>query len=277
MSNNNIGLDKVVPFIRWVGGKSWLFTNYPELFPKDYNRYIEPFLGGGAIFFSLKPKKAILSDLNDDLIDVYRVIKNEANKLEKLLFHHHKNHCKDYYYVMRKKILRAHATKAARFIYLNRTCWNGLYRVNLNGDFNVPVGTKTKVILPTDNFQGVSKLLKKVDLRNHDFEKIVSMAKKNDFVFIDPPYTVKHNNNNFRKYNEKIFSWNDQVRLNDAVRKAIKRGAKVMVCNANNIAIRDLYKSLGKITSVYRNSVLAADPKNRHIVSEIVIRSKNFK
>ena len=265
-----------VPFIRWAGGKSWLFFNYPHLFPKSFDRYIEPFLGGGAIFFALRPDKATLSDLNKDLIDVYRVIKTSADSLEKLLRRHHRCHCKEYYYEMRNKKFIADATKAARFIYLNRTCWNGLYRVNLNGEFNVPVGTKTNVILPTDNFKGVSKLLKKVSLQNHDFGKLISKAKENDFLFIDPPYTVKHNNNNFRRYNEKIFSWNDQVRLRNAVFKAKERYVKIMVCNANNIAIRELYKGFGELTEIYRNSLLAADPENRHVVSEIVIRSNNF-
>lgn len=265
----------IMPFLKWAGGKRWLIENYPTLFPVEFNRYIEPFLGAGAVFFALKPKKSILSDLNKNLIDVYRAIRKDPNKVEKLLFCHHAKHCKEYYYEMRRKKLRTDATRAAQFIYLNRTCWNGLYRVNLNGEFNVPIGTKKSVVMDIDNYQGVAKLLKKARLEDKDFGPIISKAKEGDFVFIDPPYTVKHNNNNFRKYNEQIFSWEDQVRLRDMAFMAKEKGARVLVCNANNPVIRKLYRGFGKIKVLYRNSYLAADPMKRQLTSEIAIMSKD--
>lgn len=268
--------NNIAPFLRWAGGKRWLIHNYPEMFPASFDKYIEPFLGSGAIFFSLKPKKAILSDLNEDLIDVYKVIKTDAKKLHKLLNYHQRKHSKKYYYEIRGKIPKSDTYKAARFIYLNRTCWNGLYRVNMKGIFNVPIGSKVNVVLPTDDYQGLSNLLKRANLAIGDFEPIIAKAKENDFVFIDPPYTVKHNNNNFRKYNELIFSWEDQIRLRDSLFEARDRGAKILVCNADNSAVKYLYRGFGRMKKVYRNSLLAANPTKRQRISEIVIRSKNL-
>ena len=156
-------------------------------------------------------------------------------------------------------------------IPLNRTCWNGLYRVNLNGVFNVPIGTKTNVVLPTDNYQGISNLLKKARLMNRDFEPIIAKAKEGDLLFIDPPYTVKHNNNNFRKYNENIFSWKDQIRLCNSLEVAKARGTKIILCNADNESVIKLYKGIGKIFKLNRQSKLAADPSKRQNTTEIVI------
>lgn len=173
----------VIPFLKWAGGKRWMIYEHPELFPKEYNRYIEPFLGSAAVFFSLKPKKAILSDLNSELIETYCAIRDDYHRIETNLRKHHRNHSESYYYEMRSKRLRVTATRAAQFIYLNRTCWNGLYRVNLDGVFNVPIGTKTNVVLSTDNFQGISNLLKRVRLMNRDFEPIIAKAKEGDLLF----------------------------------------------------------------------------------------------
>jgi len=272
MIANKMTNDKqTIPFLKWAGGKRWMIYEYPGLFPKEYNRYIEPFLGSGAVFFNLKPKKAILSDLNSDLIETYCAIRDDYKRVDAELKKHHRNHNKSYYYEMRNKRLRASATRAAQFIYLNRTCWNGLYRVNLNGVFNVPIGTKTNVILPTDNFQAISKLLKRVRLMNKDFEPIVAKAKESDLLFIDPPYTVKHNNNNFRKYNEHIFSWEDQIRLCDSLLAAKARGAHIILCNADNTSVKNLYKDIGKIIKLKRKSTLAADPSKRQKTSELAI------
>jgi len=248
-----------------------MIYGYPGLFPKEYNRYIEPFLGSGAIFFNLKPKKAILSDLNSELIETYCAIRDNYKRVETELRKHHRNHNKSYYYEMRSKRLRKSVTRAAQFIYLNRTCWNGLYRVNRNGVFNVPVGTKTNVVLPTDNFRGISKLLKRVQLMDKDFESIIAKAKDGDLLFIDPPYTVKHNNNNFRKYNEHIFSWEDQIRLCDSLLAAKERGAKIIICNADNKSVIKLYKYIGKVFKLNRFSGLAADPSKRQNTTELAI------
>lgn len=261
----------VIPFLKWAGGKRWMIYGHPELFPKEYNRYIEPFLGSAAVFFSLKPKKAILSDLNSELIETYCAIRDDYHRIETNLRKHHRNHSESYYYEMRSKRLRVTATRAAQFIYLNRTCWNGLYRVNLDGVFNVPIGTKTNVVLSTDNFQGISNLLKRVRLMNRDFEPIIAKAKEGDLLFIDPPYTVKHNNNNFRKYNEHIFSWEDQIRLCDSLLAAKARGAKIILCNADNESVIKLYKGIGTVFKLKRLSRLAGDPSKRQKTTELAI------
>lgn len=263
--------NNIVPFLKWAGGKRWMIENYPDVFNINYNRYIEPFVGSGAVFFHLKPKSAIISDINFDLIETYCVIRDDFKRLEKELNKYQRNHCKKYYYYIRDKKFRSKVLKAAKFIYLNRTCFNGLYRVNLNGVFNVPVGTKTNVILPTDNFEGISNLLKNVKLISEDFEAVIAKAKAGDLLFIDPPYTVKHNNNNFRKYNKRIFSWEDQIRLFNSVIDAKRRGAKIIICNADNKSIIKLYKGIGKIFRLSRFSRLAAKPSKRQETTELVI------
>lgn len=211
----------MVPFLKWAGGKRWFISQFPGFFPKKYNRYIEPFLGSGAVYFSLQPASAILADANINLISTYRAIKDDPEGVVRELEKHHGNHSSEYYYNIRDaEVPSAPEKMAARFIYLNRTCWNGLYRVNLHGKFNVPIGTKSKVIMPGDDFKGVSDLLSSAELKDCDFEDVISMAEKDDFVFVDPPYTVKHNDNGFIKYNENLFRWDDQVRLRDSLLKA---------------------------------------------------------
>lgn len=265
----------IVPFLKWAGGKRWLVKNYSHIFPQKFNRYIEPFLGSGALFFSLQPKKAILSDLNIDLIEAYNVIKGNPAEIKKLLCNHHEKHHKEYYYSVRSSIPTNSVERAARLIYLNRTCWNALYRVNLKGEFNVPIGTKSSVVLPSDNFDNVASILRHADIYSADFEETINKSKKNDFLFVDPPYTVKHNTNAFVKYNETIFSWDDQIRLMEALISADKRGAKILLTNANHTAIEKLYEGKFRAMAVNRKSVIAASSKNRGTTSELLI--SNFK
>ena len=244
---------------------------YPDFFGDPYERYVEPFLGGGAVFFTAKPKNALLSDINHELIECYRVVRDDPEKLVEILAIHHERHSKDYYYSIRSTPIDDRIEKAGRFIYLNRTCFNGLYRVNLLGNFNVPKGTKSSVLLPTDDFLAVSSALKRVELCVGDFESIVSRCGSGDFLYLDPPYTANHNNNGFLKYNEKIFSWDDQKRLKAAALDAAKRGARVVVSNAAHSSVVDLYKDAGEIMTVSRSSVLAANRNKRGKVQEILV------
>jgi len=267
MDESNI----LIPFLKWAGGKRWLVSNYSSLFPQNYNRYIEPFLGSGAVFFHLQPKDAILADRNDALIDTYTAIKNNWKLVHRYLKTHQKYHSKNYYYKIRESKPSGIYSRAARFIYLNRTCWNGLFRVNQKGEFNVPIGTKTKVLLDTDNFSQISELLKRVQLLKSDFEKVIDSAKKNDFLFVDPPYTVKHNHNGFVKYNQHLFSWEDQIRLKDALVRANERNVKILITNANHPSIKSLYKNVFNSQSVLRNSVLSGRSKYRGPVNELLL------
>lgn len=264
---------KIKPFLRWVGGKRWLITKYSEHFPTSYNNYIEPFLGGGAVYFFLKPQKAILSDLNSDLINTYNCMKNEPNELIKLLKIHKQNHSKDYYYQMRSKKPRLDSTKAAKFIYLNRTCFNGIYRVNRNGGFNVPYGNKSTIIYENECFESLSTVLKNTKLVNCDFEETIKSSKENDFLFVDPPYTVAHNNNGFIAYNEKIFSWDDQIRLFNALKKAKDKGVKILLTNANHFSIRELYENDFNLIEVSRYSSVSGLSEHRKKYSELIIKS----
>lgn len=261
------------PFLKWAGGKRWLASTYAELLPESYKRYHEVFLGSGALFFSMRPQQATLSDLNEELIECYSVLRDEWESVVVRLHHHQNHHSKDYYYEVRSSKPRLLANRAARFIYLNRTCWNGLYRVNLKGEFNVPVGTKTNVLLEADNFEALSALLKKTELLAADFEEVIDKAQSGDFIFADPPYTVRHNFNGFVKYNEKIFRWEDQIRLRDCLVRASNRGCLVLLTNANHPSVIELYENDFELISLSRHSVIAADSKNRGLYEELVVRN----
>lgn len=258
------------PFLKWVGGKRWLANSDQLPYPKSFKRYIEPFLGGGAVFFHLRPSHAIISDINSEIIDLYCVIRDEPYKLMEKMHLHHKAHSVEYYYNMRKNIPIERLERAARTLYLNRTCWNGLYRVNLKGTFNVPIGTKSSVIFEHDDFPAISAQLKKADIQCCDFQTTISKAECGDFLFVDPPYTVRHNLNGFIKYNENLFSWSDQVRLRDALAVAISKGAAVVVTNADHASVQELYKGLCSYRSVNRASVLAGEASRRSRTSEAI-------
>jgi len=173
---------------------------------------------------------------------------------------------------MRESKPKASLQQAARFLYLNRTCWNGLYRVNKKGEFNVPIGTKTKVLLDSDNFQDLSTLLKQMDIEACDFETTIDKANAGDFLFIDPPYTVKHNLNGFVKYNENIFSWEDQIRLKESISRAIDRDVSVLLLNADHCSIRNLYRGIGNVVTLERASVIAGNAEARGIYTELAIK-----
>jgi len=260
------------PFLKWPGGKRWLVAQYPNLFPTNFNRYIEPFLGGGAVFFHLLPKKAILSDINPDVIAAYEGVRDEQRKVCQALWRHQGKHTKDYYYHVRAMQCRTKATAAARIIYLNRTCFNGIYRVNARGEFNVPIGTRTNVISSNEDLKDASEAMSSAKIVLEDFEKTIKKSKKNDFLFVDPPYTVRHNNNGFVKYNETLFSWDDQIRLAKCLDKARQRGVKIMITNANHDSVRELYENRGfNFLVVSRFSSISANVEFRKEFEELII------
>lgn len=274
MSNDEASeLITISPFLKWAGGKRWFAERWIHLIPDKFERYIEPFVGSGAMYFALLPKNAILSDLNADLINAYEAVRDDPAGIQRRLQSHDQQHCKDHYYVTRSSKPGEAVDRAAWLIYLNRTCWNGLYRVNRRNEFNVPIGTKTRAVLPTDNFLSVSVALQSAKLLVQDFEATIDLAVEGDFVFVDPPYTVKHNFNGFVKYNDHIFSWTDQVRLRDAVARAAERGAMVLVTNANHQSIREIYEEIGETTVLKRASILAASSANRSEIEELAIRT----
>jgi len=260
-----------IPFLKWAGGKRWILKSNTELFNLKFNKYIEPFLGSGAVFFHLKPIVSVVSDINEDLINTYIALRDDWPLVYLLLEQHGKNHSIDHYYSIRDITVDCRFAKAANFIYLNRTCWNGLYRVNRKGKFNVPIGTKTKVILDSDDFFSISSILKNAEILNIDFEAVIDRADEGDLIFADPPYTVKHDNNGFLKYNEKLFTWADQVRLKDALLRAVGRGAKFILTNANHESINELYDFDCKKIIIERSSVLSGKSEFRGRVNELIV------
>ena len=266
---------RVKPFLKWPGGKRWLLQRHSQLFRNATERYVEPFLGGGAVYLHLQPARALLSDINPDVIAVYAAIRTSWRAIVRQLQVHQIHHSNAYYYNIRDEDPKDPVERAARILYLNRTCFNGIYRVNLQGKFNVPMGTKTRVILPDDDFEAVARLLQSTALNHCDFEETLCQCKKGDFVFADPPYTVRHNNNGFIKYNETLFLWSDQQRLAKALKVAYLRGADVLCTNADHASVRGLYDpAFFEMSVVSRYSSISASPESRKHFNELIIRSR---
>jgi len=261
----------MIPVLKWAGGKRWFLKHHRDLLTENFNRYIEPFVGSGAVFFHLEPDRALLGDSNKDLIDAYRALQHHGNEIEELLIEHHHNHSKEYYYNVRVQEPQTLIEGAARFIYLNRTCFNGIYRVNKAGNFNVPIGTRTSVLLPTDDFANISTILQRAELHVSDFEPLIDQATRGDLLFVDPPYTVRHNLNGFIKYNEILFSWEDQQRLAESLNRAKERGAKIVATNANHESVRNLYETRFHLQQVSRYSSISGTSDSRKQYEELII------
>jgi DNA adenine methylase len=262
----------MLPLLKWPGGKRWFTARYTGILPTQFDRYIEPFLGSGAVYFELQPARAILGDINAELIAVYNGIKKSWPAVLRHLRRHQRKHSDRHYYAVRDSDISDPIERAARLIYLNRTCFNGIYRVNHAGRFNVPIGTKKSVLFDTDDFKAMARLLAKAQIRKADFEVLVNESRRGDLVFADPPYTVRHNNNAFVKYNEKLFSWNDQVRLAGALERARRRGVQIVATNANHASVRALYRGRGfQLTTVSRFSSISAAVDSRKQYEEVVI------
>ncbi|MBU1202455.1 DNA adenine methylase [Patescibacteria group bacterium] len=270
------------PFVKWVGGKRQLLKQFKELglYPPDgfdpiKHTYYEPFVGGGAVFLDLLPKKAVLSDLNIELITTYKVIKNDVTKLIKLLKSY--KYDKDFYTKVRSKNIKdlSDIQIAARFIYLNRTCFNGLYRVNRKGEFNVPMGEYTNpLICDEENLNKISKALKNVKIYNEDYKKVLKRAKKGDFIYFDPPYYPVNKTSNFTNYTTQDFLEKEQAELRNTFFELHKRGCFVMLSNSDTPFINKLYSNLDKKIKV--NKVLAgrnvnSDAKKRGKIKEVLV------
>lgn len=265
---------EIVPFLKWAGGKQWLLPYLNALLNSNFGngKYIEPFLGGGSVFLSIRPRNAWLSDSNQELIDTYREIKKNAESvIQRLQRFSFTTEC---YYRVRNYKPRSPVSKAARFIYLNRTCWNGLYRVNQKGGFNVPMGafdSKPDFIV-ADRLRAVQKALLGAKIYCSDFEEACKTAGTGDFVYLDPPYTVAHKSNGFLRYNGRVFSWEDQRRLAKMAKELKEKGCRVIISNANHSSIKDLYPGF-RINQIERKSLVAATTSKRGTVTELLIAS----
>src|ERR1035437_1801307 len=238
------------PFLKWPGGKRWLTRHLLGLLDGcSYRRYFEPFLGGGALFFALQPEMAVLSDVNSDLINVYVQVRYRPHELIRRLKELPVD--KATYDRFRSANPRLRVDRAVRFLYLNRTAFGGIYRLNRQGSFNVPFGGGQRTPEPLWNqnlLVNASKALKGAQLQNSDFQELLAEAGPGDLVYCDPTYTVAHNNNGFVRYNERNFSWDDQKRLADTCQRLAREGATVLVSNADHDDIVRLYLP----TRVYR-------------------------
>ena len=271
---------KAKPFVKWAGGKRSIIDKLKQLAPEEYKTYYEPFVGGGAMLFELQPKKAVINDYNSELMNVYECIKDE-NKFESMcneLNKHEKNHSEEYYYKIRdldkdkKKFNKlADYKRAARTIYLNKACFNGLYRVNSKNEFNVPSGKKTKVNTYDGPNLGIIHCLLNffnIELLSTDFEESVKNAKKGDFIYFDPPYDS--DTTTFNSYTENGFGKEEQKRLSEVFKDLDKRGCYVMLSNYNTTIIKELYKDYNfNYVNAQRN--IGAKAKNRGVVEEVII------
>jgi DNA adenine methylase len=264
-SNASVGS---LPLIKWPGGKRAIASHIIRHIPDTYSNYFEPFFGGGAIFFALNPEIATLSDANPELINAYVQVRDDPYGLIKILLKY--ENTEDSYYKVRKSQPQTALNRAARFLYLTRLSFNGIHRVNLKGQFNVPYGRKEHLSsCDEDRILEISCALNGTALTCGDFEACTSVATKGDVVYFDPPYTVAHSNNGFVKYNERIFSWADQERLAKHARILAKRGCRVIVSNADHASVHGLYKGFD-CTRIERASVIAASSSFRRRVSECI-------
>lgn len=267
--------NKVKPFLRWAGGKRWLIKQLDDFLPQTFNQYHEPFIGGGAIFFHINPLHAFISDFNAELIETYNTIKNNPHEVIKYikLF----KNTKEDYLKIRAQNFQSVEKRVARFIYLNQTSFNGIYRVNANGKYNVPYGYRENYTFDFDKILNVSSVLQSIDIKHVDFMLCIDNVKKNDLVFLDPPYTVAHNNNGFIQYNQKIFSLEDQYRLKDLILQIKEKRAYYILTNANHPKIREIFDVGDTITEVTRASMIGGKGAARGKYSEVIITNTKGK
>ena len=266
------------PFVKWAGGKTQLLGEIVKRMPEKFDRYFEPFVGGGALFLELKTEQTTINDINKELINVYTVVKNNIEELIVMLQEIDGNHQEpfsEYYYSQRRKynekILKGiyDVEMAALFIYLNKHCFNGLYRVNSNGLFNVPFnGKKSGKSFSECNLRGISEYLGSVSILNVDFEKAVEKAKKGDFIFFDSPYAPL-NDASFESYTKDGFTFDNHLRLAKLYAKLTNDGVYCLLTNHNTVLIRELYAEY-KIDVVPVKRMINSDAKKR-IGEEVII------
>ena len=259
------------PFLRWAGGKSWFVKHLDAIIGNHaFSGYHEPFLGGGAVFFALSPMPCShLSDMNQELVNTYVQIKEHPKDvIDRLKAYENTPEC---YYRVRDAVPADPIQGAARFIFLNQTSYNGLYRVNQRGQYNVPFGYRTKAFLEEEKLLLASRSLQRAHLYCGDFESCVDRVQKGNLLFLDPPYTVSHNNNGFIKYNQKFFSLEDQCRLSGFIDKIKAKGAYYILTNAAHPKIREIFEKPGdRICEYGRASLIGGDKANRGQITEYI-------
>lgn len=283
MTISKMLVSNIKPFVKWAGGKNGLINSLISFIPKNFNSYFETFVGGGALFFYLKnlnilnSKKIYLNDKNTELINAYKQIKINPNKLLEELEILKNNHSKEYFYKIRNLdrdfdfYSLSEVFRAARFIYLNKTCFNGLCRYNAKGNFNTPIGSyKNPKIYDKDLIFSVHEVLKNVSITNKDFEVVSLKAKKGDFVYFDPPYYPLNKTSSFVSYTDN-FSANEQIRLYKLFKMLDCEGIKVLQSNSNTDFIKELYKDFEIIEVISKRAINCKGDK-RGKITELIIR-----
>jgi len=272
------------PFVKWAGGKRQLIPILNENLPETFGTYFEPFLGGGALLFHMlterQSQKCSISDLNSDLVLSYTTIRDRVEDLITSLKNHEKNYQKDsksYYYSIRESNPRSQIEKTSRLIFLNRTCFNGLYRVNSKGKFNVPLGKYSNPnIVNEDNLRSVSHILQssKVSINCRDFEAVLRDAKKDDLVYFDPPYQPVSDTANFTSYTNKDFTYDDLSRLAELCMDLDSKGCRVLLSNSNSKEVADMFSAKPwKINKIQANRSINSNSKKRTGHYELLIRN----
>ena len=264
------------PIVKWVGGKSKLLGDLIARMPKQYGRYYEPFVGGAALFFRLAPRRAVIADSNHDLIGLYSAVASNVDAVIRRLQHHRDNHDESHYYDMRARWNDRDASwsppeRAAAFIYLNKTCFNGLWRVNRAGAFNVPIGryTDPPICVP-DALRAAHQLLARAVIRHCDYRTAVADAKPGDLIYFDPPYDPVTTTANFTSYTADSFGADDQRALADTARELASRGCHVMLSNSDTPFIRSIYKGFN-IDRVKCPRAINSNAAKRGDVDELII------
>jgi len=265
------------PFLKWAGGKTQLLPHLVHRIPNSFNRYIEPFIGGGALFFALQPRISLLADCNQELINCYQVVRSDVEALieELKIFRYEK----EMYYEVREWDRRAdfgqmsRVKRAARLIYLNKTCFNGLYRVNSKGHFNVPFGSYTDpTIVDPENLRACSSVLQRAIIQTGNFEQILEIAETGDFVYFDPPYAPTSDTADFTSYSKDGFDDSAQELLLLVCLQLNQRGVKWMVSNSNTPIIQELYRGF-KIEPIVASRAINSKASKRGAVIELLIRN----
>lgn len=251
------------PFIKWAGGKGQMLPALISRMPSHYNKYIEPFIGGGAMFFALNHEHSIISDLNEELIITYNQIKFNVHEVINHLRKY--ENTEEFFYNIRSIDISSltHAEIAARLIYLNKTCFNGLYRVNKKGGFNVPYGKKMSPFLNESNLLNASLGLKDAIIIHGDYHQVLSQyAEKDDFIFLDPPYHPLSTNSDFKRYTKESFYENDQIILAERFKDLVTKGCKVLLTNSDHPFVLDLYKEF-QIEIIETKRLINKNPNKR--------------
>ncbi len=265
------------PIVKWVGGKRQLMFELQKNLPENYNRYFEPFIGGGALFFELQPENAYISDMNEELINLYQVVRDNVDELVADLQKH--DISKEYFMEIRN-IDRteeyknwSNIQKASRFIYLNRTCFNGMYRVNSKGEFNVPFGHyKNPRILDENNLINCSNLLQRTEIKHADFSEILKKVKKDDFVYFDPPYVPLSETSSFTSYTKDGFDIDMQFKLRDVCDELDTMGVKFLLSNSDTKLVNELYENYN-IKKVFASRQINANADGRGKITEVLVRN----